>query len=77
MTAVAREIAERRASHIANPLHQLAFLIAYAAARTAALNDRDTELPWRRMLADPETPPASLAGWIEGLASTRTRKEQP
>jgi hypothetical protein len=65
------EIAESRAERITEPLHRLACLIAYEAARVAALRGRDTDGPWTRMLADPSTPAASLAGWVEGLASTR------
>lgn len=43
------------------------FHTAYHKARHAALHGQDTDGPWHRMRDT-----ATIAGWLHGLASTRT-----
>ncbi|MCZ7414277.1 hypothetical protein [Streptomyces sp. WMMC897] len=44
---------------------------ARAAAREAVAAGLDTEAMWLRLTAARWVPPGVLAGWLEGLASTR------
>lgn len=50
---------------------QCRFLFAFAVARMAVVQGRDVEAQWLRMNAQRDVSPAALAGFIEGLASTR------
>jgi hypothetical protein len=64
------EIAEKRCKGMANG-DRAAYLLAFSRARDDA-EFGDPESRWLRMLADRRTPAAALAGYTEGLASTRT-----
>lgn len=68
-TTLANDLATE---HSAQSDDQRQFLTSYAIARAGVEQGHDVEAVWRRMLAHRDTSPAALAGYVEGLASTRS-----
>ncbi|MFG2400712.1 hypothetical protein [Streptomyces lydicus] len=60
------------ADHSSSSEDQTAFLLAFGAGRSRAQHGCDVEADWLLLKAHPETSAALLAGFIEGLASTRS-----
>lgn len=74
---IARRRAERHCAHLPPP-DQLSFLLAFARARDDVACGADIDGQWLRMTNRfTAAPTASLAGYIEGLASTRVRERVP
>ncbi|MEN2423059.1 hypothetical protein AABB02_33725 [Streptomyces rimosus] len=71
---IAQDLAESRAEkHCArlHPANQLSFLLAFARARDDVASGADTDGRWMRMWERHERA-CTLAGYLEGLVSTRT-----
>ncbi|MDG9703734.1 hypothetical protein [Streptomyces sp. DH37] len=74
---ITEQRAERHCEHMPRK-DQLAFLLAYARARDDVATGADVEGRWARMtnrFTAASTP--VLAGYLEGLASTRVRERVP
>ncbi|MFG2826047.1 hypothetical protein ACGFWI_00965 [Streptomyces sp. NPDC048434] len=59
------------ADHSAESQDQSSFLLAYSSGRSRVRQGCDVEADWLLLKASARTSPAMLAGFIEGLASTR------